>query len=432
MLRSWTRTNEDSCRKMLLFAFCLTTGVSAAAGVRTPPPLPPAQPDCTTCKWPKHSWATIPASIHTSRMDTKIDGTFTAADLVSIAKFPLVTMEKWQGTDNVDAAGKRAFIWQEDAWVASAKQIHAANPDASVVAWMDTMLIYTGWRVDGNASAPINHTLNPNAAAACATGHFRPAELIEQHPELLVKNTSGELAITHYGGCHVYDHAQASVRQYWRDNCLKMTAAGLDGCGADFSAGGHNSMARNTVQDTMAFLNVSNATATEWRSGRRQMMIETTAALGDGLLIGKDAAELGDHVNAVLHEGCTPNNQTINLLRGLTTKAVAMKRRLLYQCHTTGGMDDYTVAAFLIGAGVDHYIASGGWHASGKNPISNRPAILDKPLGAPTGEATYDRGTTSWHRSFASGTTVTFNASNGFCPNRKQLVCPGTSIVWGS
>jgi hypothetical protein len=42
-----------------------------------PPPLgppPPAQPDCTTCQWPVHSWDHIPASVHTSRMDTAEDG----------------------------------------------------------------------------------------------------------------------------------------------------------------------------------------------------------------------------------------------------------------------------------------------------------------------------------------------------------------------
>eukprot|EP00935_MAST-01C_sp_MAST-1C-sp1_P001718 g1718.t1 len=363
-------------------------------------------------------------------MDTSPDGTFTAADLKDLVKFPLITIEKWQGTDNVDASGKRAFVWQEDAWVASAKQIHAANPDASVVGWMDTMLVYTGWRLDGNASAPINHTLNPDAASACATGHFRPAEFIEKHPELLVKNTSGQLAISKYGGCHVYDHTQSSVRDYWRNNCLKMTAAGLDGCGADFSSGDHNSMARNTVEDTMAFMNISNAAATAWRAGRRQMMIDTTAALGNGLLIGKDAAELGDHVNAVLHEGCESTNGTITLLRSITAKARTMKKRLLYQCHTTGNVNA-SLAAFLIGAGEDHYIATGGWHDAGRTPISNRPAILDYPLGAPTGDATYDAATTTWHRSFASGTKVTFNASNGLCPNRRQNTCPGTSISWG-
>lgn len=45
-----------------------------------------------------------------------------------------------------------------------------------------------------------------------------------------------------YGRCHVYDHTQPRVQQYWRDNCLKMTQAGADGCGADFSSGDHNSV----------------------------------------------------------------------------------------------------------------------------------------------------------------------------------------------
>ena len=51
------------------------------------------------------------------------------------------------GQDAADASGKRVFLWEEDAWVASAKQIKAANPAASVVGWMDTMLVYaTMWR----------------------------------------------------------------------------------------------------------------------------------------------------------------------------------------------------------------------------------------------------------------------------------------------
>ena len=38
---------------------------------------------------------------------------------------------------------------------------------------------------------------------------------------------------------------------------------GLDGCGADFSAGGPNSMASNTVENTMAFMNLTEATAVQ-------------------------------------------------------------------------------------------------------------------------------------------------------------------------
>jgi hypothetical protein len=158
---------------------------------------------------------------------------------------------------------------------------------------------------------------------------------LARYPQLLVHNSSGQVAISQYGQCHVYDHQQARVRQYWRDNCLKMTNTGvIDGCGADFSSGDHNSVQRNTLQDTMKFLSLNESTATAWREGKRQMMIETTQALGGGILVGKDAAELGDHVNAVLHEGCSADNGTITLLRNITATARALNKRLLYQCHT--------------------------------------------------------------------------------------------------
>jgi hypothetical protein len=94
-----------------------------------------------------------------------------------------------------------------------------------------------------------------------------------------------------------------------------------DGCGADFSAGGVNSMARNTVENTMAFMGLDKETAVAWRAGRRQMMINTTAALGNGLLIGKDPDELGDHVNAVIEEdGCMRRNASVNGLRKLAAR----------------------------------------------------------------------------------------------------------------
>jgi hypothetical protein len=125
----------------------------------------------------------------------------------------------------------------------------------------------------------------------------------------------------------------------------------------------------------------------------------------------QDAAELGDHVNAVLHEGCSSNNGTINLLRGLAAKAKAMGQRQLYQCHTTGGLNADIIAAFLIGAGDDHYIASGGWYDGAVK--GHWSPLLDRPLGDPLGDAAYDAVSTNWTRSFASGTKVTFSASKG-------------------
>ena len=55
---------------------------------------------------------------------------------------------------------------------------------------------------------------------------------------------------------------------------------------------------------------------------------------GDGILVAKDHAELGDHANAVLQEGCSAANATIVMLQGLAAKAKALRKRLVYQCHT--------------------------------------------------------------------------------------------------
>lgn len=373
----------------------LAVAVVAAAA---PPPELQLGASCPGCRRPAHSWATLPVSIHSARTHTDAAGRWTADDIATIAKFPLVTLEKWQGSQ------APVFLWEEDAWVAAAKQIKAANPNASVVAWMDTMLVYTGWNYP---EAPgINHTLNPDASAACATGHFRVAEDIEKRPAMLLKNASGKLAITAYGGCHVYDHRQAAVREYWRDNCLAVANAGLDGCGADFSAGGPNSMAANTVENTMAFMGLDNETAVAWRAGRRQMMADTTAALGRGLLIGKDPAELGDHVNAVIEEdGCMRRNASVNGLRKLAARrkaAGASGAAWVYQCHAPD-FSNTTLAVFLAGASDGDYLTVGGWN----NGVDGHwSPDFARPLGRPLADAVYNG--TSWLREFESGTKIAF------------------------
>ena len=57
------------------------------------------------------------------------------------------TIEKWQGSLATDA-NRSVFLWEEDAMVAAAKQIKAANPATSVAVWFDTILVYTGCERD--------------------------------------------------------------------------------------------------------------------------------------------------------------------------------------------------------------------------------------------------------------------------------------------
>ena len=199
-------------------------------------------------------------------------GGFTAADLDTISHFPLVTMEKWQGS------GSTPFVWEEEAWVVGAKQIKAMNPNITVIVWFDSFRIYTA-----------NKTLNPDLGQACTTGHYHGGIYPEEHRSMLLKNRSGLPALEPWSKCHIYDFAQPAVQAYWTDMCLNLTSTGvIDGCGAD--ASWQVDPTGNTTSRTVA---------AAWDVGHRTMMRDTTLALGDGLLLGKDPWELDYHVNGV-------------------------------------------------------------------------------------------------------------------------------------
>jgi GH24 family phage-related lysozyme (muramidase) len=75
---------------MLLLAAAAAVTATVTAG------LPPTS-RCSTCRGPVHSWATLPVSFHSSHRHTGPTGAFSQLDIETIRKFPLVTIEKWQG-----------------------------------------------------------------------------------------------------------------------------------------------------------------------------------------------------------------------------------------------------------------------------------------------------------------------------------------------
>ena len=405
-------------RKSLLLVAVVVATVTRKAGAQN-------KKHCSTCHGPMHSWDTVPVSFHSSKQNTHgpTGMEFSQKDLEVLSKFPLVTLEKWQGMDAFSSTvcnttgncnSTNAFVWQEDAWIAAATQIKEKSPNTSVVVWMDTVLIYTGWfwppkKWHKHTPRPVNRTLNPSAGYSCTTGHFRAAEFLETHPEdFLLYNSSGLPAVESWSGCHVFDHTKPHVRQYWMDMCLNLTASGvIDGCGADFSATGKNRWYFHNADFIQKWFKLDKETAESWNDGHRQLMVETTKALGDGLLVAKDAAELGDHANAVVHEGCAAGNGTINLLRNLTATSKRLGRRLVYQCHTKRHSVS-AMAAFLCGAGDGHYYLIGGWNSMGGHWSED----FDHPLGEPLFECVYNHVSGVWTRVFASGTVVRFNTTS--------------------
>jgi hypothetical protein len=360
--------------------------------------------------------------------------------LIALSRYPLVTIEKWHGslafsTDLCENTGKcdkpsNIFYWEEDAWISAAKQLKAINPNISIAVWMDTMLIYSGWTWPPSENAfNLNRTLNPDVNTHCSTGYFRPAEELESNPDkYLLMNSSGLPALEPWSHCHIYDYTKASVRSYWKALCLNMTASGvIDGCGADFSALEKNRWSTHTTSYIQSNYGLDWATARAWNDGHRQMMVDTTAALGDGgFLIGKDHYELGDHVNAVLQEGCPASNDTINILRNLTSTSKRLEKRLIYQCHSNTPTDSVQ-AAFLCGAGRDHYFTVGGWKSDDPGFPSHWREEFDRPLGEPLSDCVYDATTSIWTREFQSGTHVWFDAGRN-----EGKVMWSTLLRWGS
>ena len=72
------------------------------------------------------------------------------------------------------------------------------------------------------------------------------------------------------------------------------------------------------------------------------------------------------------------------------------------------GWQTGNLPAFLIGAGVDHYLTIGGWVDDAVS--AHWSPLFDRPLGEPLSDGVYDAATATWHRAFRSGTNVSFNA----------------------
>jgi Hypothetical glycosyl hydrolase family 15 len=229
---------------------------------------------------------------------------------------------------------------------------------------------------------------------------------LESHHEYLLPNASGQPALESYIHAHVYDHRSQVVRDYWRDACLSLVspsgAARVDGCGADASQ-----------QPGSYILGLAHDVEAAWTSAHVEAVTaatEAVAALG-GVVLGKIPSQLGVSTNGILQEGCNGSNATITSLRTAAALANTSSTRLLYECHSDSNSES-NMAAFLIGAGEDHYWGQGPWVTKVGGFASSWLPQYELPLGAPLGEAAYNSASKLWTREFASGTKVSFNAGS--------------------
>ena len=337
--------------------------------------------------FPAHSWATLPVFLHTSDESRCV---WSASDLAVASRFPAVTVEKWQGC-------RLQGPTQETCSLATAAALRALRPNVSVFIWYDSLRIYA------------NKTLNPDiidlSDQSCVRNAHTP--FLETHRAYLLPNASGLPALESYIHAHVYDHRSPTVRDYWKDACLALLtpsgAARMDGCGADASQ-----------QRGSYILGLDPAVAEAWTAAHVQAVAAASAAVAalGGVVLGKVPAQLGVSTNGILQEGCNGSNATVSALRAASALAAASGTRLLYECHADSA-SEASMAAFLVGAGEDHYWGTGPWVTPAGGLGGAWLPQFELPLGAPLGEAAYDAASATWTRAFASGTAVTFNAATG-------------------
>ena len=341
------------------------------------------------------SWATVGdlAFFHSSTLN---ELTFSDVDSRLIAKFPMVTIEKWQGCNSTpgcyhNPVPSSACPTQQDATLATARKLKAIDPTIFVTSWLDSLRIYE--------AIP---QLNPDYIDLSNQACVRPAgsAYLDTHPAMLLPNASGQPALESYINAHVFDHRNAAARDFWKQVCLNMTATGMvNGCGADASQ-----------QPASYIRGLSPEVGADWEEGRSWAVGNTTAALADvgGYVLGKMEFELGNYTNGVLQEGCTAGNATVTVLREAAAASLRDGVVYVYQCHSDGTMDD--LAAFLIGAFPGAFWGFGGWVQPGSGFSGRWLPVFDKKLGDPKGDAVYNENTQTWARGFEFA-SVTFNAA---------------------
>ena len=317
-----------------------------------------------SAKLPMFSWDTLPVFFHSSNAS----GPYSHESLKTIAKFQMVTVEKWQGylVPGVD---------DDNEMINFMKMVKDVNPNAATY-------FYMGAYSEHSEMA-------------------RMKREFDQHPDWFLRDSNGT-KVKNNGTkvlFYVFDLSKPEVRQWWKNYCLNaMKAANGDGCFCDSSQ-----------RTNMTFVPpLSPEKEKAWGDGLLQLTKEVQEALGDdNLLIGKVANQ--SYVKAVQIEFFHARNDSIvELMLGVEVGQVVQAHVPVYiDCHED--LTNYE-AAFLIGAGEHSYFGCGRWNSTNDDntPLMWRPEY-DKPLGAPNGPATYKNGV--WRREFSHGTTVEFDTS---------------------
>eukprot|EP00730_Choanoeca_flexa_P011688 TRINITY_DN27588_c0_g1_i1.p1 TRINITY_DN27588_c0_g1~~TRINITY_DN27588_c0_g1_i1.p1 ORF type:complete len:352 (+),score=63.87 TRINITY_DN27588_c0_g1_i1:51-1106(+) len=321
---------------------------------------------------PRFSWDTLPVFYHAANTS----GPFSDEAIQLLAKYPMVTIEKFQGTCWQDKGTPDCH--QEEIIINELKRIKAINSNVSTIAYFNSVLDFPFYSMHQVMLEHEQYML-----------HYANGSVFKQHGD-------------HFYG-DAFDWTEPGMVDLFLHTCINATQTGYaDGCFADRSV---STIAHGAV-----------ASHGDWDAAHLAGLQKLSAAIAPGPLVANHAYnETG--LSAAMIETCTPN------AAGFAEYQATVASSKIAQCHCGGDTGlkcteedakfNSTVAMFLIGAQPNAYFGCGAWLYSGNNITQDVlwMDMYDRPLGAPESDAV--KSGDVYTRKFASGTWAEWNIATG-------------------
>eukprot|EP01047_Picozoa_sp_COSAG01_P040486 COSAG01_NODE_3412_length_6112_cov_2.531354_8_plen_448_part_00 len=337
--------------------------------------LPAAPPSPSQPLPPAFSWETLPIFIHVGNNS----GPFNDEAIGVMAKFAMVTLDKWMGPCGQRPDATPACD-EEGVMLAEARRIKRANPNVSVLLYWNSVLDFP------------QYTLHAGMLA---------------RPELMLRNRRTGNIVRLDGGGHtgmdVFDFANPAARTFFMSDCLNATRSGVvDGCYMD------------RATDVSPVVNLSAAQAREYEAGHITMLSDLQALLGEGPVVGNGAYGPPHDQAAIAYAMIEEFSPLHDKGKGnLTDLFTSVKNGRGVQVHTMTAPTENVIAAFLIGAGPHCYFGFGSWSTIYDDLSDRWSPLFDLPLGPPLSDAVLNEASATYHRQFAHGVNVSFNMKTG-------------------
>ena len=351
------------------------------------------------------------------------------ANIEMLAKMRLVMIEKWEGhcwqdclAQGVGSPPCQAGCDVESIITGTLRRVKAINPGVSGVLYLNTLLAFPFYRLNGEYEAADALTIDSS------TG--KP---------IVIRNDNG------MEGIFVFGFDKPIGQKLYIDAVKNLTATGVvDG----FFGDKWNSQAKPKKDGTGWEIcnhecgNVTAAQGKAWNEGKAKTLLATTAHVGDGPYYGNGDVFTG--APEIANVTCNLNGKwggDGDLKSGDPRNFVAAVSKCLathkYCFFNTQGDQHWTVdpndpasiqskctgdclARFLLGVEEGAILGTEGWDESYANPLGNplAPALYTPQSASAPATLT---------REFQSGTKVIFTYSNRTDPEGKAS---GTGEVW--